>query len=107
MRVAFICPPNVLENKIEERVGLDTKYMPIDTAFIAGAIESENQDKIVDALALCMTKDEILEEVEEFNPDGICLVPFDRCRWGLDAATELSPYLKKLNKNPKIGYVLS
>ncbi len=107
MRVVFICPPNVLENKIEERVGLDTKYMPIDTAFIAGAIESENQVKIIDALALCMTKDDILKEVEEFNPDIICLVPFDRCRWGLDAATELSPYLKNLSKNPKVGYVLS
>ena len=109
MRVIFICPPNVLENKIEERVGLDTKYMPIDTAFIAGAIESENQVKLIDALALCMTKDEILKEVEDFNPDLVCLVPFDRCRWGLDAATDLSFHLKRLKsgKIPKVGYVLS
>ncbi len=107
MRVVFICPPNVLENKIEERVGLDTKYMPLDTAFIAAAIESENQVKIIDALALCMTKDEIIKEVEDFYPDIVCLIPFDRCRWGLDAAIELSHYLKQLKKVPKVGYVLS
>ncbi|MDP4012409.1 MAG: radical SAM protein [Candidatus Nanoarchaeia archaeon] len=103
MKVMLICPPNVLEDKIEERVGLDTKYMPLDTAYIAAAIEDENQVKLLDALALCLTKNEILKEIEDFNPDIVCLVPFDRCRWGLDSSIELSKHIK----NAKVGFVLS
>jgi anaerobic magnesium-protoporphyrin IX monomethyl ester cyclase len=107
MRVMLISPPNILHENSKEETSFENRVTPLDLAIIGAVLEKEgHQVKILDALALQIGKDKILEEIESFNPDIACLTVFDRCRWGVDSADELSKNIK-LNKKVKLGLLWS
>jgi len=107
MRVMLISPPNILSKNSKEETSFENRVTPLDLAIIGAVLEKENhQVKILDALALQLDKQVILEEIEKFNPDMVCLTTFDRCRWGVDSADELSKNIK-LNKKIKLGLLWS
>ena len=103
----LISPPNILSKNSKEETSFENRVTPLDLAIIGAVLEKENhQVKILDALALQLDKQVILEEIEKFNPDMVCLTTFDRCRWGVDSADELSKNIK-LNKKIKLGLLWS
>ncbi|VVB82634.1 Ribosomal protein S12 methylthiotransferase RimO [uncultured archaeon] len=97
MKIMLISPPNILEGNVSEEESFDNRTTPLDLATLGAVLEKKHEVKILDALALELNKEKILQEIETFNPDLICLTAFDRCRWGIDSANELSKYI--LNKN--------
>src|SRR4030043_81559 len=99
MKVMIISPPNTLEGSSkEEESSFENRVTPLDLTIIGAVLEKNNIEvKILDALALQLGKFLILKEIENFNPDIICLATFDRCRWGIASADELSRNIK-LNK---------
>ena len=101
MKIMLISPPNILEGNTKEESSFDNRTTPLDLATIGAVLEKKHEVKILDALALQLNKEEILEEIKKFNPEIICLTAFDRCRWGIDSANELS----KLIKNKIIGLI--
>ncbi len=95
-KIMLISPPNNLEKNTKEDASFDNRTTPLDLAVIGAVLlEKGHEVSILDALALELKKDEILIEIEKFNPDIICLTAFDRCRWGIDGANELSNYIDK------------
>ena len=103
MRVMLISPPNTLDGNIKEAASFDNRTTPLDLAIIGAVLKKKHEVKILDALALQLNKNQILEEIDRFNPDLICLTAVDRCRWGIDSANELSKHIK----NRKLGLIWS
>jgi len=99
----LISPPNILEGNIKEEESFDNRTTPLDLAIIGAVLEKRHQVRILDALALQLDKKQILNEIEKFNPDLICLTAVDRCRWGIDSANELSRHIK----GRKLGLIWS
>ncbi len=99
----LLSPPNILNGNTREESNFENRIMPIDLATIAAVLEKNHQVEVLDALALGLNKEEILKNIDRFNPDLICLTAFDRCRWGVDVANELSRYIKHENK--KLGFM--
>lgn len=93
----IISPPNILQGNVNEEESFDNRTTPLDLATLGAVLEKKHEVKILDALALQLNKEKILQEIESFNPDLICLTAFDRCRWGIDSANELSNYLSGKN----------
>jgi anaerobic magnesium-protoporphyrin IX monomethyl ester cyclase len=107
MRVMLISPPNILSKNSKEETSFENRVTPLDLAIIGAVLEKGGHEvKILDALALQIDKQAILDEIEKFNPNLVCLTTFDRCRWGVDSADELSKNIK-LNKNIKLGLLWS
>ncbi|OGJ13041.1 hypothetical protein A3K82_03290 [Candidatus Pacearchaeota archaeon RBG_19FT_COMBO_34_9] len=103
MRVMLISPPNILEDLSREESTFENRVTPLDLAIIGAVLEKSGHNvRILDALALQMDKSSIIKEIENFNPDMVCLTTFDRCRWAVDSANELSKSIK-LNDKIKLG----
>lgn len=103
MKIMLISPPNILEGNIKEESSFDNRTTPLDLAIIGAILEKNHKVKILDALAFELNKEQILKEIDNFNPDLVCLTAFDRCRWALDSANELS----KSIADKKIGLIWS
>ena len=93
MKILIIAPPNEFSGKKED-YSMENRIVPLTLASIGTVLEKEHDIKIIDGLALNLTKDELLEEVDKFNPDMVFISAFDRCRWGLDASLELFSHIK-------------
>ncbi len=105
MKIMLISPPNILNGNTREESNFENRITPLDLAIIGAVLEKKHQVEILDALALGLNKEEILKNIERFDPDLICLTAFDRCRWGVDIANELSKYIEHRNK--KLGLIWS
>lgn len=106
MKIFLISPPNVLEGNNKE-ADFENRITPLDLAIIGAVLEKDKHTvKILDALASRMDINLILKEIRDFNPDLIGITAFDRCRWGIDAANELSKN-KELCSKTKIGLLWS
>ena len=105
MKVMLISPPNILKGNIKEESSFENRITPLDLAIIGAVLEKKHHVEILDALALGLNKEDILKNIDKFNPDLICLTAFDRCRWGVDVANELSKYIEHRDK--KLGLIWS
>ena len=64
----LISPPNILSKNSKEETSFENRVTPLDLAIIGAVLEKErHQVKILDALALQLDKQVILEEIEKFN----------------------------------------
>jgi anaerobic magnesium-protoporphyrin IX monomethyl ester cyclase len=107
MKVMLISPPNTLDNSSKEESSFENRITPLDMAIIGAVLEKEGHTvKILDALAKQLDKDSILKEITDFTPELICLTTFDRCRWGIAAADELSRNIK-LDGKIRLGLIWS
>ncbi|MBT3464836.1 radical SAM protein [archaeon] len=93
MKIMIIAPPNSLEDNKEEEFSYDNRITPLDLAYLGGILEESHNVKILDALALSLSKKQILDRVSNYDPDIVCLTAFDRCRWGIESANELIKHI--------------
>ncbi|MFZ5955039.1 MAG: B12-binding domain-containing radical SAM protein [Nanoarchaeota archaeon] len=103
MKFMIIAPPNDLDATNNESTSYDNRITPLDIAYIGAVLEGSHQVRILDALALALNKNQIIDEIAKFNPDIICLTAFDRCRWGIDSSNKLVRLIK--NKKRIIGLI--
>lgn len=87
MKVLILSPPNSFD-AIKDS-SMENRIVPLDLATIGAVLKKHNEVKIVDALALKLTKKEIVNEVKAFDPDLVLLSPFDRCRWAYEPTKEI------------------
>lgn len=93
MRIMLLSPPNTLEKSSAEEFTFEERITPLELGILAATLERENEVRVIDALALRMDKEEILEEIDRFHPHIVGIVPFDRCRWSVRVSNQLSNYI--------------
>ncbi len=100
MKILILSPPNSINPETGGST-MDNRMMPLDLAIIASVISKGHHVRILDALALGLSKPQIIKEIEASNPDLLLISPFDRCRWAQDAAMEII----KDTRVPKLGLI--
>lgn len=88
MRIMILSPPNTINPETGGST-MDNRMMPLDLVVIGTVLKEKNEIKILDALALGLSKGRIIDEVKKYSPDLVLLSPFDRCRWAEESARNI------------------
>lgn len=97
MKVFIISPPNILtdNNHLKKRRSFRTTLFPAEISIIASILINTGYEiRILDCLIRDKNLKDIINDIEDWQPDFVLLTPFDRCRWGLTGAIDIANSIK-------------
>ena len=128
MKVFIISPPNtivkrdkLLKRRFFAKRSFRTHLFPVEIITLAPVLTNEGHEvRVLDGLVEDRDLEDIINDIENFQPDFVLLTPFDRDRWGLEGAIAVANSIKKgktvllwshlkelmvliMKNNPKIG----